>query len=353
LTSTKLGPGDLLWAHLDGESAGAVTAVLGSDEPLRVARALARLELLQRKVEDGRWVQAQPAEVEEVACDEEVLAHALGLEVGLTTRPVVMVAGPGLLVVRLHHALGDGRTLVNALVGASGQEPVGRKAAPGKRPRVLRAARQLVRHKRGRTGQAVGKRDAQVLGPWSLEALKAGSQAQGRTLNEAFLEALDDAFEACGLERTSVGSLVELAGWGQNRFGLVLGHLDDVRALGPVRSAEHAATTAAAIALAGRLGRWATGVVVGVLSRRVDVIASNVRGPQEHVVVGGAEVTSMAFLTPLVGSVPVSVSLLSYAGEVRVAVVVDDGARVALPRFCAALEDVLGGLAGPGTQFQE
>lgn len=339
---SELGPGDLLWAHLDGERAGAVTAVLGARDPLALAEGLRELDLFQRAVQGRRWVRAAAPEVARSTSDREALEHAQGVELDLGSRTTALVAGPGVLVVKLHHALGDGRTLVNTVLGVAGQDAPERNRRQVKVRQVVRAAGELLRHTKGRVGVAQGERDVRLLEPRALADLKARASARGLSLNEFFLEALDDAFEANGLDRTSVGSLVELAGWGQNRFGLVLGHLDAVRSLTAVRSAEHAAASATAIALAGRTGSWAVRVVVGVLSKRIDVLASNVRGPGAPVTIGGEEVTSMAFLTPLVGKVPVSASFLSYVGQARLALVVDRGAKVDVDDLTRALEVALG-----------
>jgi diacylglycerol O-acyltransferase / wax synthase len=102
------------------------------------------------------------------------------------------------------------------------------------------------------------------------------------------------------------------------------------------------------------LGNTATGMLitaVQLLARRASAVMTNVPGPRTRLRLAGAVVDSFMFWVPQSGSVGLGVSVLSYAGTVRIGIasdvnlVPDPGEIVGA--FHAALEELAGAVAVP------
>jgi hypothetical protein len=142
------------------------------------------------------------------------------------------------------------------------------------------------------------------------------------------------------LPRAAVHALVPVAlehrpGALENRYASVfvrlpvdvVGFADRVRA---AREAMHEARAGAGV----ELGRSLVGAAfalrehvehigVRLLSRRASLVVSNVAGPTEPMHFAGRRITSVAFASPTCGSLALSASAFSYAGELRVTIGAD------------------------------
>jgi WS/DGAT/MGAT family acyltransferase len=65
--------------------------------------------------------------------------------------------------------------------------------------------------------------------------------------------------------------------------------------------------------------------LIEFLASKVTTVVTNVKGPQERLSLAGAPLESLMFWVPQAGGVGVGVSILSYAGQVRLGVLVDEG----------------------------
>lgn len=284
------------------------------------------------------------------------------------------VEGGSALVVTVNHALADGAALLGILEGladerggprddASAEPPAGsrvRRLVTG----VVSAARLAARRAdpptslRGRLG--IEKRVAyssaldveQLVG--TGRALNAGvagvlmAAVTGALRTELHVGPHDrrlvlHALLPINLPRETPGAL-------GNRYGSILVPLavgradlvdrvsrvrDDLRRLrshGAVNAgARIAAAAGVATARIERLG-------VAFYSRKASVMVSNVRGPARSLHVAGATVRDLIVWAPCSGSIALGVTLMSYAGQARLAVLADAGIIGDPRRIVRALE---------------
>ena len=318
----------------------------------RIATQLASAPLLRRRVvrARGRW-RWQPAvpdlrahvEVRECTDWQQELARILATDLDLA-RPlwkIYLLQAPDqvVLVVRLHHALGDGSTLVGALLHLAGaREPALSRPRSGRLRALLdvpaAAARLLARRAEPRTLKSPlsGVKHARITAPFPLAELKTAAQARGVTLNDLLAGALGSALSATLPGRPSLTAAAPVSlrrrTLGGNRFGIVLLALP----AGDVEASVRAAASylrrlkrsgeAVAVNLAFRAATVAPKGLVRLLSallgRRASLVFSNVVGPTGPVRLAGIAVRDLSFLVPQVSSIGLGVSALSYAGQVRV-----------------------------------
>jgi diacylglycerol O-acyltransferase / wax synthase len=197
----------------------------------------------------------------------------------------------------------------------------------------------------------------------SLDAVKAAGKAAGGSVNDVVCASI------AGALRTHLGPDVprlravmptnlrpldqpvsaELG----NEFGLVLPPMptdepDPVRrvermhrAMATIKRTNQALASFSGIAAAG-LGTPAhTQNLVGRYARAASLIISNVPGPLEELVIGDVRVRDLMFWVPCSGNLGLGVSVLSYAGRVRLGVDADlglIGGQEGMDRFAAALD---------------
>ena len=60
-----------------------------------------------------------------------------------------------------------------------------------------------------------------------------------------------------------------------------------------------------------------------LFSAKASLVASNLRGPQQPLLLGGATISQLLFWVPQAGGIGTGVSILTYAGEVQFGVIAD------------------------------
>lgn len=290
----------------------------------------------------------------------------------------------GAIVVKIHHALADGFALVALLLGMADDPPAAhppphalpayRRLAPWLDP--AGAVRQVLQDPRhaltlGVNGGAIaaalarmaalpsdpptvlqrpltGDRRAAWSHGLSLARVREAAHARGGTVNDIIMAAVSGALRghlaARGERMDGVGlrALVPVnlrpgmpdAGALGNRFGLVFLDLPTDLDTPAARLEAMAARTAVAkqgpdavaslgvLAALGALpavGPWAT----RFFSRKASVVVTNVPGPRSHLHLAGHRIDHAMFWVPHPSTLGVGISVLSYAGEVRIGVRAD------------------------------
>ena len=73
----------------------------------------------------------------------------------------------------------------------------------------------------------------------------------------------------------------------------------------------------------GKAPEWGHQFVVDMFSAKASAVMTNVPGPTEELHWGGAAITELMFWVPQAGDIGLGLSILSYAGNVRVGIAVD------------------------------
>lgn len=271
--------------------------------------------------------------------------------------PGAAATGTG-IVLRVHHAVADGVAgvrLVQSLFGAARPEqaPVTGLAPVPSDQRRLRSlatgAARVAAMFRATVPPTVllgtiGGRRGVTFADVPLAPLAVGAHAMGATVNDALLSAVAVAVRAglaaCGEPTPAVlpasvpVALPERGGSG-NAVGVMLVPLPTGEPDGDTRLARIAASTRTAKAEARAQGTYElTRTRLGSrlfawLARRQRLVAlfvTNVRGPAEPLLIGGAPLERAWPVTPIQGNVRLGVSGFSYAGRLGCAVHVDAAA---------------------------
>ncbi len=375
----RLSAADAAWLHMEQpENLMNITGVLQFDQPLALpevqllASRLARHDRFRCRVEESffgpRWL-PQPdfdcsLHIRETSAPaglmpliSELLATPLDRSRPLWEMHLVHLPVGAAVVVRLHHALGDGVAMMHvlgSLADAPPSHPAGAhgRARPG--PAAwLRGAVGLVRQvllrpePPTRLKGPLGRRKlALVSPPLPLDEVKRVGRALGATVNDVLLATLAGALH--GYLETPNGSLslrvvmpVDLRRLHDerlgNRFGLAFVELpvgvsepglqlaECKRRLDELKGSPQAALVYAVLQLAGRLPVWGERLLVEIFGARATAVATNVPGPQEPLTFAGRLLRQIMFWVPQSGRLGLGVSILSYAGEVRVGVAADAG----------------------------
>lgn len=288
-------------------------------------------------------------------------------------------AGAALLV-RIHHSVADGMALAHILLEMA-DTPVPRASVPRppRRPGVslaqgaaaVEAVRKLLltpadapSRLKGPLGRVkrVGWTD-----PVALERVKARGRALGGTVNDVLTAAVAGGLRAYLLSHADAARdlrafvPVDLRGGDLpdvslgNRFGLV--YLDlpvsepDPAArvrrvaerMAAIKHTPEAAVAYGILATMGALPAPIEHVGLDIFGAKGTIVLTNVRGPAERVVIAGHPVDELLFWVPQSGHLGVGVSLLSYAGAVRVGVSADAGLVPDPERLARAIQAELGG----------
>jgi diacylglycerol O-acyltransferase len=309
------------------------------------------------------------------------------------------------LAVKVHHCLGDGRALVRVLLGmADGATPA--PPAPGRAFQPLGIAEDPLGALRrafdgparamALAGEATAfgaalarlallplDRTVALVRPltgtrriaWTpavrTSDAAAAARRAGATSNELVVAAI-----AGGLRR----ALPRQAGAGEpralvpvdaraaadgalgNAFGLVFLELPTQaetpaarlaavhERFGRIRGSPDAAVTLAVLAGFGLLPRPLEHLATAFFSRKASLVVTNVRGPSARVRLAGAELERLMFWVPHPATLGLGVSILSYAGTIRVGVRADAGLLVEPAALAGAIAAELRALGVPAAE---
>ncbi len=279
--------------------------------------------------------------------------------------------GGSALVARLHHCIGDGISLVRLLLSMA--EPAGPADPPtaaatgapplARPPGVLAAARLGGRAAAVLAGLLDLRADPPTVlqGPlgrvkraaWSepipLDRVRAAGRAAGATINDVlmatvagalrrYLAGRGDRVDGVALRAVvpiNLRDADDVTALG-NKFGLVflalpVGEADPRRRLAATKrhmdAVKRSPEAAVIFGLLQAFGKTTAAVLVAavkLLARRASAVVTNVPGPRARIRFAGAPVEGVMFWVPQSGRLGLGVSVLSYAGEVRVGVAADE-----------------------------
>lgn len=393
----RMGTVDAAWLHMDSPKQHMViTAAFRFAEPVTlvevhdlVATRVARHPRFRQRVAPPRVPVGTPhwEEVPDFAPgphlferpldgdDDRALARALS-ELASTpldrSRPLWTAhlltghADGPVLAVRLHHAIGDGVSLVRLLLaltdhGEAAPQTVGVAAPP--RPRGLVArGNTAVGHAAALARMTLLAPDPMTvlrgeLGPrkrvaWTrrfgLDALRAAARACDAKLNDLLVAVTAGALRRYLTDRQGLPSLAELralvpvflrgadgdGGLG-NHFGLVflplLVGIGDPRervrasreANDRVKASADAAVAFEVLAAMGAAGPSVENLGIDLFTRKASVMITNVPGPSGALWMAGHRVVGLDVWAPVAGHIGTGVSLATYDGGVRVGVLSD------------------------------
>ncbi len=197
-------------------------------------------------------------------------------------------------------------------------------------------------------GEPTEPKQAAWSGPIALQDIKTIGRRIGATVNDVLLTAMTGALgrylldQGESLSEVEVRALVPISlrppgteGDLGNRIGIVLLPL-------PVEIAEplprlrelkrrmdeekHSLEAPLIYAAMQTVGRAPSNIIVPLvdfLCSHATVVVTNVKGPQEQLYLAGAPLEGFVFWTPRYGGIGLGVSILSYAGQVRVGAISD------------------------------
>ena len=295
------------------------------------------------------------------------------------------LAGAALLL-RTHHAIADGRAMVEVITGLT--EPcVPRRAAPRQRPMrhlsvdehpggvvadvdaFVKLAGRVIRWPDLNRPRLTGNKTMASLAPIPLARLKEAARPTGSSVNDLSLAAVAGALRSLvPAELCSDVDVVvpidlrppeSVSGELGNRFGLAFARLpvasaerDErlalvTRRMRQIKRSREAALVFGGLGVAGRLPRLAQRAWTDAFIKNAVAVVTNVKGPAEPVALAGSRVTEMCFWVPSTGPLGIGVSVVSYAGDVVVGLVVDDGVVPDGVGLARVLEAELGRLVEP------
>lgn len=280
----------------------------------------------------------------------------------------------GALLVRVHHAVGDGVSLARVLLSASDDgDPDGPGFGAGAEHSegLLRAGLSLLAHPRRAIGD-VGTL-AKLLSPWgegsrvlkgdgrvghrvawsrpvALWRVKRIARAYQVTVNDVLMAALAGALRARivagGSAPERLHALVPLnlrpldaplpADLG-NRFGLVLADLpveldaqierlwEVNRRMDAIKRSDEGAITFAILEAMGRAPAGVESRLLEFFTAKASLVVTNVIGPPRPISLAGAPVASVLVWAPCAGDMRMTVSLFSYRGRVTAGFLADAG----------------------------
>ena len=316
------------------------------------------------------------------------------------------------LVVRSHHAIADGVALVHVMLSLTDPEPdaawPGPEPADPPRPgrsrlKAIQQGAGMLKHPSllrslGRMGLGatadMGRflisepdPDTALRGElgynkrvaWSagvpLEEIKTIGKALGGTVNDVMLSVVAGALrrylkqrgesvEGIDLRVTVPVNVRPLGDGGKlgNRVGAMFVTLpvsiaDPVCRLGEIvqhvngrKNSLEAPVYFAALNVLGRAPAPITKGLVNTFGKKASVVMTNVKGPQEQLYLAGAPLTELIAWVPTTGGMALGLSVLSYAGEVRLGVLTDGGLMpdpgAIIAGFHAEFESLLGRASG-------
>lgn len=351
----------------------------------------------QFRLDDHLHHATLPAPADEAALQEfvsEVMSTPLEYTRPLWHMFYVANFGAGsAIVVRLHHCMGDGIALVRLMLSLTSDDPEAdpvdhqppRGGVPERRGLLgaVRAAGSAV----GTLGKLAGivlfgdpktvlkgPLGARKRATWSaripLDDVKAVGRALGATVNDVLLTAVSGALRHYLARhhvvdpRLSVRAVVpvnvrspdEPPSLG-NKFGLVflplpvgvehrLERLRELkRRMDRIKRSGEAAVVYGILRLLGVTTAALEMTVVNLLGRNSTAVMTNVPGPQQPLYFCGSRIDDLVFWVPQSGRLALGVSILSYAGHVRVGVAADRDVVADPSEIVRAFHDAFGELA--------
>ena len=275
--------------------------------------------------------------------------------------------GRGAVVLRVHHCIGDGFALARAVsfLARSADESTAAKSNPKPASKPLgsvvdlaRTLRHMLQAPFGREtvirGSLTGRRRIAWSDGFSLTAVKEVARSRGVTLNDVFMTALSGALrhflaESGKLvEGRSIRAIVPVslrpARWIEeaddslgNRFGLFFIDLPVEEQTAQarwnmleerMRAGNRLTEASFVLGILKVLGRGPARLerlMSNVFTRKTSVVISNVPGPRAPVYFGDKEIREVMFWAPHPGKLGLSLSILTYAGTVRMGARADVG----------------------------
>lgn len=272
------------------------------------------------------------------------------------------------LVARLHHCIGDGVSLVRLLLslcdGLAHPAPaqVGlKRAAQSHDPLELskRALSQATTLGRllllpsDTPTPLKGKLGIQKVCAWSeafdLEPVRVRAHELTATINDVLCAAVTGALRSylerrdCMRSGLQIRSMVPVffrdddPGALGNHFGLVfldlpVGEADPIRrvraikhSMDTIKGADDATVAFGVLDAIGTASADLEHIALDVFTRKATLLTTNVPGPAETILLDGAPVRDLLVWAPVSGYIGLGVSLVSYAGKVRLGVNADRG----------------------------
>lgn len=376
-----LTPVDAAWFRMDqDEDPADVAAVLFFDGPIDEARLRQRLEdrllihprFRRRVVDRGKVAPPEWKDDEHFSLD----AHVRRLELApdedladvvsrLVSTPMSFAHSPwsatilrGLrggdaLFVRLHHCLGDGFALLDVLISLADKNGAGDEKPPApvlpeghRRGAALSLARILAMRFDPATflrSPLSGRRRVAWTDPIALADVKAAAHGQRATVNDLLLGSLSAALRRYLIAREGTAAPIraivpvnlrphdmpidlERGNW----FGLVFLDLpvdEDTRdrrmvalrrSMERIKRSKEAGVALWILGLMGRVPTLVDRVIEAVFTHKASVVVTNVPGPRHRLRLAGNEVRDIVFWVPHPAGLGLGISILSYAGQVRV-----------------------------------
>lgn len=259
------------------------------------------------------------------------------------------------LFVRLHHCLGDGFALLDVLVSLADTNGVNEGDRPPppaihhdghRRGAVVSLARILALRFDPATflrGPLSGRRRVAWTPPLSLDDVKTVAHAHRATVNDFLLAALSAALRRYLIAREGTASRIravvpvnlrpndvpidlDKGNW----FGLVFLDLpvqEDTRdrrltalrrSMDKVKRSKDAGVTLWILGLMGRVPVLVDRMIEALFARKASLVVTNVPGPRTRLHLAGAPVRDMVFWVPHPCGFGLGISIMSYAGRIRV-----------------------------------
>ncbi len=291
------------------------------------------------------------------------------------------------LLLRTHHAIGDGSALVQVITGLT--DPVAaRRPSPARHEpdrhddgdlvtgvaadakTLAKLSTRVVRGTAAGRARLTGIKTMTWSEPISVQRLKEVGHTTRSTINDVVLSTVAAALRSLVPEGESHRDLdvvvpIDLrppgfAADGElgNRFGLAFVRLpitssDPVERLQRVTSqmqqtkgSRESAIVLGALGVMGRMPAAAQRAWNDAFIGDAVAVVTNVKGPTAPVTLAGTRVAGMGLWVPSTGPIGIGISVLSYAGAIVVGLVVDEGVASAWAGLARALDQELVRLVG-------
>jgi diacylglycerol O-acyltransferase len=322
-----------------------------------------------------RLVEAAPVGEEELAriAGERMSAPLPAERSPWMIELVDLATGGSALVVRIHHGIADGQALV-AVLGELADRPPPRGSAGAPRAATPDRALSLLGSVAGLgrlvldaddpatplRGSLRGDKRVAWSRPMDLAAAKAVARGSGHHLIDVLLAAVSGALARYlrhhGVDPVDVRGLMPIAApsAGSRKLGnhyasvsinLPVTEPDPARRMALVadevikrRSRSESQLAAALLGLVGAVAPGLERRAVRWRARKVSLVVSSLRGPDQKVRLAGACATSIIVWAPAPASVALSLALFGYGDELRLGVAADAGVIEDPDRIAAAFE---------------
>ena len=275
------------------------------------------------------------------------------------------LAGGSVLVSRIHHAVGDGVALVKLLIGFTDEGPKPPPPKVGLPPEKGATSVVALASMAGAKAYSLGKMlalSADPVGPlkgalgiqkkvaWSkpydVGAIKRAAHARGAKLNDLVVAtvggALRSYLDQMGSQQDTLRALVPVyvpkhaqgAEMG-NHFGLVFLQMpvgggdiesrihESKRLMDDLKRAPDALVAMTVLGAMGLASEGIERIGIKIFTKKATMLLTNVPGPTEALHILGRRLSSVLVWAPVSGDVALGVSMLSYAGTMRMNVSAD------------------------------